>query len=378
MFHNNVSTENILETIISDETLFHYVMKMVIQRITKNVLSDEEWCLHVVDCSIDRALSDVNIIDVIREFVQLNFINDKNEINVEEELEILPSYSITEPSFESSPSRKAKLLQQDKTSNFNQEKNPKSLNNESPCLFVDVEDFPSDRDNSVDTAAISESNESSASTIKTTLNSATSSFNISESIRDAESFNFVLPSTVISENEDSFKELIADENSRKPAVVEISSSITATGSIDEFPRQDIPQVFGIAEANCLMESHSLDFEVRKSESLPTEERRNNESLNQNKNKKQPKFDNKRVAFNDELITHVFYRDRTDPAEKHHIFYSHEDEDSFTREQNREYLKADSLGLTWMEWVNQCSDTADDTNFNDSDQYDDEFYDDDQF
>ena len=87
-----------------------------------------------------------------------------------------------------------------------------------------------------------------------------------------------------------------------------------------------------------------------------------------------------MAFKDDIISRVHYRDKTDPSEKHHMYYSHEEEEKFTRDQNREYLKANSLGLSWMEWVNKFSDgNENDIVFNDSDQYDDdEYYDEDQF
>ncbi len=69
-----------------------------------------------------------------------------------------------------------------------------------------------------------------------------------------------------------------------------------------------------------------------------------------------------VKFSSNVVSEVFFREKTSPSEKTTLFYTHEEEGNFCAAQSREYSKADALGLTWMEYMNQRND--DDANLED--------------
>lgn len=60
-----------------------------------------------------------------------------------------------------------------------------------------------------------------------------------------------------------------------------------------------------------------------------------------------------VHFVDSVVTDVFFRDKLDPEEKLLLFYSHAEEEMFTEAQNREYLRAESLGMSWYDYMHRC-------------------------
>ena len=56
-----------------------------------------------------------------------------------------------------------------------------------------------------------------------------------------------------------------------------------------------------------------------------------------------------------LISDVQYRDRVGYAEKGELFFTHNEEYQFTLDQNKEYLRADALGMTWNDWISLRTD-----------------------
>lgn len=61
-----------------------------------------------------------------------------------------------------------------------------------------------------------------------------------------------------------------------------------------------------------------------------------------------------VRFQDQLVDQVWYRDRLNSAEKKDMFYTAEQENEFTNEQNKEFIIAERLGMSWSDWIYEKS------------------------
>jgi hypothetical protein len=68
---------------------------------------------------------------------------------------------------------------------------------------------------------------------------------------------------------------------------------------------------------------------------------------------------KRVAFLDDVVSEVHYRDKINPLDKKWLFYAHEDEWRFGEDQFREIKQAEKMGLAWVEWVEKYHHDHDD-------------------
>lgn len=75
-----------------------------------------------------------------------------------------------------------------------------------------------------------------------------------------------------------------------------------------------------------------------------------------KNKKsRTKDPNQHVRFAPTLISEVRYRDRVGYHEKSELFFTHNEEYQFTLDQSKEAERAEAVGMTWMEWMDQRTD-----------------------
>eukprot|EP01032_Pedospumella_encystans_P014759 gene14759-16925_t len=72
-------------------------------------------------------------------------------------------------------------------------------------------------------------------------------------------------------------------------------------------------------------------------------------------KKNPSDSPPRVRFAPRLISEVHYRDRVGYHEKGELFFTHNEEYQFTMDQSKEAERAEALGMTWMEWMEQRTD-----------------------
>lgn len=61
---------------------------------------------------------------------------------------------------------------------------------------------------------------------------------------------------------------------------------------------------------------------------------------------------KKVSFRENIITDIYYRDRVTKEEQPLMFYSHEEENQFNEDQYEEAMKAENLGMSWQDWVQE--------------------------
>lgn len=128
--------DNIVNLILSDESLVDYVVHLVKKRLTKEARTDTTWCNQVIDLSIEEVLSEVNIgelIDTISKTVPHSTsaksnIRKSRASNEEPEL-LKPQFSSTEPHAASIVSPRRMLKELNKNKLPDQELSPVHSNN---------------------------------------------------------------------------------------------------------------------------------------------------------------------------------------------------------------------------------------------------------
>lgn len=304
--------ENVVDVILADEKLFKFAMNLVMQRINKGVLHDTAWCIQLIDFSIDHVLAEVDVLGILHDHIKTDDFDDEKD----DDCNLYPNFSFSEPTFQNSPQRhdhlKADSLQIENTLTIEIENNSSFVEGESNLMNI------------------SYGNDSEASTVRMVVvpqcvptDEKSSPLHIGTSDADSSSTSF-----------DKFSnsaEIISDDNVQSMTEDDHTQQVENNGSVQ----------------NC---EHAADTSI---------------------------VEKKSVTFTDRIVSEVYYRDKTDPIEKHHIYYSHEEEDFFTRQQNREYLKADAMGISWIEWINLYAEQEleDNTNFNDSDPYEEDYFED---
>lgn len=66
----SIDLDQIIETIISDEKLFQYVMKLVKNRITPRDMHDPIFLRHIIDAAIETAIEQIQVVDIVKNLLQ--------------------------------------------------------------------------------------------------------------------------------------------------------------------------------------------------------------------------------------------------------------------------------------------------------------------
>lgn len=67
---DNFDVDDVVDIVASDEKLFRYVMKLVKSRLSKGARKDKDWCVKVIDMTIEAALQEVRVIDIVKNMIR--------------------------------------------------------------------------------------------------------------------------------------------------------------------------------------------------------------------------------------------------------------------------------------------------------------------
>lgn len=448
-----MNAEKIVDVILTDEKLFNYIMKLVKHRLNPYSLQDQNWLINVIDISIENALQEVQILDIINQYFSINNIKPENpidqldciQLNPDESIvsedNVLPNFSFTEPhkvehispkkenpkltkaiynpppisasEFSTEPTGSKLVIDVDHKQEFSFGESEKLSSSsfhsvaESEASTVAMIVSPDDRYLTEQKAQVISNLQEEEDTdmpnfpcspkspkIKNSSKKSPFSLEDTDDVKAWEST--VLNQLKTERSNDGF----SDSSSPKEA---ISESISEEEEVHNYIDEEDEDSHDILENN---KNFSIMNEVVFQDDLyeddgfeqdqdskeysrdelheegdikyplyaPHHSYSNDQSPSYNGNQMiffdQKQFDAeadaiqtgkpvKRVNFIKDIVTDVFYRDKTEPHEKSQMYYSHFEEAKFSRSQEKEYIKADSLGMSWNEYINQLpSDQSD--------------------
>ena len=70
--------DDIIEAVLSDKELFAYIEKLVRNRLSPETRRDYHLCCQVIDATIDEAIYDVNLVEIINSLTKTKVRNRLN------------------------------------------------------------------------------------------------------------------------------------------------------------------------------------------------------------------------------------------------------------------------------------------------------------
>lgn len=66
----SIDMDEVVDLIVSDEKLFKYVLKIVKHRLPAKVRKDPDWCIKVIDLTIEHVLKEVHVTDIVQSILK--------------------------------------------------------------------------------------------------------------------------------------------------------------------------------------------------------------------------------------------------------------------------------------------------------------------
>mmetsp|Transcript_32115 Transcript_32115/g.69259 ORF Transcript_32115/g.69259 Transcript_32115/m.69259 type:complete len:486 (+) Transcript_32115:76-1533(+) len=411
---NRENVDMIVEIVLSDEKLFGYVLSLVNSRLPMTKLrSDPDWCRKVVDLSIEQALRDINVMEILE---NMTGTNESKAVSSSGEQDIIqPTFSSSEPKtvVATAPRRVVKELNKKKAASSFAPQSQSLARSISASPPVTEFDRSRQRFGSVesDVSTVLMVTDASYDAMELSAPSAPGS----DPYGEVQSASSVASSTFEEEGVFAPKEgarsdrygggspeLVMAQTSHSQA---LRSTIEAgAGQGSRAGRRDFEEIEDIEasiendEFISGWEKHVLN-QIKKDGTDNSDDGKGQGKTHANEGSvdyaslvdhsgylhssgvdgqavffDQAQFDSDadyrndtgedvprkskadgRVKFATTLVTDVTYRDRVLEDEKGELFYNNDEEYQFTLDQTRETERAELVGMTWMEWMDARTD-----------------------
>lgn len=334
--------ETIIEVIMADDQLLQYVMRTVKSHFKRATVPGPAAFVQAIDKSIDQALEDVRVVDILRSIISSLRTDASNDADAEMHGRVdvsdqfVPPFSSSEPQAaqNSSPKRLLKLLNRSKPAALDEVEQRGSLE-------IEIEPRHEESFRTTGSSAAPSVAESEASTVRMSHTGP---------LRDGEGGS------------------LSDED------MQHMRAFSASPEDGDDVRSWERQVLASLRSDSLMEGEDQDHEDHEEAPedhvpVPPAPSISLSALYHSPTSTgagQPLFFDpqayskaldspnalKRVHFpaGEAVVREVFYRDKTSAEDKGALFYSHEEEDRFTEAQNREFQRAETMGLSWYDYM----------------------------